>query len=96
MEAMLLPMLKMMIIRPQRNEYPSDISQNNSVRDIGGKKFMKKIYHVNNDRGNKLSCMFYEPVAEERPSEKMPVLIYMHGNAGCRLEAEAYVPHLLS
>ena len=38
----------------------------------------------------------YEPVAEERSSEKMPVVIYMHGNAGCRLEAESYVPLLLS
>jgi pimeloyl-ACP methyl ester carboxylesterase len=40
--------------------------------------------------------MFYEPIPEERPTDKMPVLIYMHGNAGCRLEAEAYVPHLLT
>ncbi len=25
----------------------------------------------------------------------MPVVIYMHGNAGCRLEAESYAPMLL-
>lgn len=89
-------MLKMMIIRPQRNEYPSDIAHHNSIKEFGGKKYVKKIYHVNNESGNKLSCMFYEPIAEERPAEKMPVLIYMHGNAGCRLEVEAYVPHLLA
>lgn len=39
--------------------------------------------------------MFYEPVAEERQSAKMPVVIYMHGNAGCRLEAEPYAQMLL-
>jgi pimeloyl-ACP methyl ester carboxylesterase len=74
----------------------SDASENNKVKEIGGKKFVKKIFQVTNELGNKLSCMMYEPIAEERPAEKMPVLIYMHGNAGCRLEAEAYVPKLLS
>ena len=26
----------------------------------------------------------------------MPVVIYMHGNAGCKLEAEEYAPILLN
>ena len=33
----------------------------------------------------------YEPVAEERPAEKMPCIIYMHGNAGNKNEANSYV-----
>lgn len=74
----------------------SDAADNNKVKEIGGKKFVKKIFQIQNEKGNKLSCMLYEPVLDERPSEKMPVVIYMHGNAGCRLEAEAYVPLLLT
>ena len=50
---------------------------------------------MDNEEGKKLSCQFWEPIPEERPAEKMPVIIYMHGNAGCRLEVEAYVPHIL-
>lgn len=91
---MFKPMLMQMIIRPQRSQYMSDSAENNKVKEVGGKKFVKKIFQIQNEKSQKLSCMLYEPITEERPSEKMPVVIYMHGNAGCRLEAEAYV-HLL-
>lgn len=33
----------------------------------------------------------YEPVPEERPSAQMPCFIYMHGNAGNKNEADAYI-----
>lgn len=91
-----MAMLVNMIIRPPRAEYPSDAASHNSVKSIQGRKYVKKIFTVTNDRGNKLSCMFYEPVPEERPQEKMPCVVYMHGNAGCRLEAEEYAPALLT
>lgn len=57
---------------------------------------MKQVFTLTNEAGNKLSCMFFEPVAEERPSEKMPMVIYMHGNAGCKNEALAYAEMLLT
>lgn len=31
-----------------------------------------------------------------RKSDKMPVVIYLHGNAGCKLEGECYAPLLCS
>jgi len=40
-----------------------------------------------------LKCSFFEP--EVRPAEKMPVVIYMHGNAGNKLEGEYYGKCLL-
>ena len=92
---MIIPMLINLVIRPQRSEYPSDEANNGKVREIAGKKYAKKIFTLDNEEGKKLSCQFWEPIAEERPAEKMPAVLYMHGNAGCRLEAEAYVPHLL-
>ena len=82
-----------MLIRPPRNSYPDDSKLNNSVHLIEGKKYVKKIFTITNDSGNKLCCSMWEP--EVRPSEKMPVVIYMHGNAGCKLEGEAYAAKIL-
>jgi pimeloyl-ACP methyl ester carboxylesterase len=92
-----MDMLVNMIIRPPRNEYPSDAAHHGTARSFAdpSKKFVKNILTLTNDAGEKLSCMFYEPIPEQRPAEKMPVVIYMHGNAGCRLEAESYAGHLL-
>ncbi len=92
---MIMPMLINLIIRPQRNDYPSDAAHHGKIREIAGKKFIKSIFTIENEQGKKLSCQFWEPLPEERPQEKMPVVIYMHGNAGCRLESEAYTSHLL-
>ena len=36
-----------------------------------------------------------EPVSGERPSEQMPTVIYMHGNAGNLLEGLNYADYLL-
>lgn len=79
-----------MIIRPPRAQYPID---KDKTKKIGDSTFAKKVFTLTNAKGEKLSCMFWEPV--ERPSEKMPVVIYMHGNAGCKLEAEEYAETLL-
>jgi alpha-beta hydrolase superfamily lysophospholipase len=96
MEQMGIQMLVQMIIRPPRNPYPSDAAQNGSVRSFGGgKNFVKKVFTVNNEAGQALSCLFYEPKPDQRPQEKMPVVIYMHGNAGCKLEGEELAKYLL-
>lgn len=94
-EQMGMGMLVNLIIRPPRAQYPNDASQNNTVKTIGGKKFVKKVFNIQNAAGNNLSCLFYEPVPEQRPAEKMPVVIYMHGNAGCKLEGEELAQHVL-
>ena len=82
-----------LIIRPPRNQYPDDSKDNNQVFEAFGKKFVKKVFSICNDKGEKLSCMLYEP--EHRPADKMPVVIYMHGNAGCKLESQIYALPLL-
>jgi hypothetical protein len=35
-----------MIIRPPRNKYMSDASENNTIKEFGGKKFVKKVFTV--------------------------------------------------
>ena len=39
-----------MIIRPPRAQYPSDVSENNSIRKYGGKSFVKKVFTINNEK----------------------------------------------
>jgi len=50
---MLMPMLVNMIIRPPRNNYPSDVSQDNKVISLGGdgKKFVKRVFTLQNEAG---------------------------------------------
>jgi alpha/beta superfamily hydrolase len=45
-------------------------------------------------RGYKLECSHWIPV--DRPQPKIPVVIYMHGNASARVEVLPQLSHLLS
>lgn len=86
-----------MVIRPPRNQYPDDTSSNNQVVKINDKSFVKKVFTIKNKTQNTLHCSFFEPVESERPSPQMPCVVYMHGNAGNKLEGEYYknlvLPH---
>jgi len=66
MEAMGQNLLMNMIIRPPRNTYPDDSYENNKVITVAGKNVVKKVFTLQNAKGEKLSCSFYEP--EVRPS----------------------------
>eukprot|EP00743_Colponemidia_sp_Colp-15_P008874 GILK01009684.1.p1 GENE.GILK01009684.1~~GILK01009684.1.p1 ORF type:complete len:515 (-),score=111.24 GILK01009684.1:87-1631(-) len=82
------------IVRPPRREYEAD--------DLGPEKFHigKRAYkrddiEIKNSRGLTLHCSHFQPVDRERAAQKLPCVIYMHGNSSCRLEALAYLSHLL-
>ena len=75
-------MLMNMVIRPPRNQYPDDTASNGSTFKIGAKTFKKSIFKLKNKQDLNLCCTFIEPVDTERTSDKMPCVIYMHGNAG--------------
>jgi predicted alpha/beta-fold hydrolase len=81
-----------MVIRPPRNSYPDDSSENNRVITLSnGRKVVKKVFSLTNPSGNKISCSFYERAPEERPAAQMPCVIYMHGNAGNKNECTSYL-----
>ena len=42
-----------------------------------------------------MKCSFIEPDDECRPTEEMPVVVYLHGNSSSRLEGQRMVDHLL-
>mmetsp|Transcript_19673 Transcript_19673/g.9136 ORF Transcript_19673/g.9136 Transcript_19673/m.9136 type:complete len:162 (+) Transcript_19673:1-486(+) len=48
-----------------------------------------------NRRGLMLECSHFEPDDEERVTEKLPCVVYLHGNCSSRLEALPCVPVLL-
>lgn len=48
-----------------------------------------------NLRGQRLKCSHFEPCGESRVSEKLPCVIYLHGNSSSRLEALSCLPVLL-
>ena len=76
-------MLLNFIVRPPRATYTEPSSRSEIYE---GTKFKRTPLEVKNANGETLSCTFFEP--EERPREKMPCVIYMHGNASNKLEGE--------
>jgi len=82
------------IIRPPRSKY--------KVEDLGPKKFVlmnrefqRTDFELVNKRGFKLCCSHYEPAKDYRPKERLPCVVYCHGNCGCRVDAGNQVDLLL-
>ena len=82
------------IIRPNRDKYSS--------KDLGPYKFQfnSKNYKrtdiiIQNKNQLKLKCSFWEPFDEEREYEKLPCVIYLHGNSSSRIEALGQLKFLL-
>lgn len=48
--------------------------------------YKREDFQLNNKLGLALQCSHYLPVEDERPSEKMPCVIYLHGNCSSRVE----------
>lgn len=74
------------IIRPPRDTY--------SIDELGPTLFrFNNIVYTRNDydvldfQGNILKLSFIEPIPENRPSDKMPVVIYLHENCASRIQA---------
>jgi hypothetical protein len=82
------------VIRPPRDNYKET--------DLGPEKFMinNKTYKrtdltLTNKRKLSIKCSFWEPIDEERPCERLPCVIYLHGNSSSRVEAVAEIKILL-
>lgn len=82
------------VIRPPRDVY--------ETRDLGPTLFSieQRTYRrtdlsLKNPRGLTLVCSHFEPVPSERVAEKLPCVVYLHGNCSSRLEAVSTLPVLL-
>lgn len=83
------------IIRPPRTQYvvPGDLGQ--AEFTYSGKRLVRKDLELTNSRKLKLQCSWWKFHAEDAPQKQLPCVIYLHGNAACRLAAFELLPHLL-
>mmetsp|Transcript_16651 Transcript_16651/g.47479 ORF Transcript_16651/g.47479 Transcript_16651/m.47479 type:complete len:449 (+) Transcript_16651:114-1460(+) len=84
------------IIRPPRMKY-------NPAKDLGpsefrhcGKRFRREDVELQNGRGMKLQCSWWKFQPGDAPAPQLPCVIYLHGNAACRIAAIDLLKHLLS
>ena len=73
------------IIRPPRDDYTESMLGHKIFR-YKSKKYQRKDYDIMSTQGYILKCSFIEPIKSDRPSVKMPVVIYLHGNSSSRIE----------
>jgi pimeloyl-ACP methyl ester carboxylesterase len=59
-----------------------------------GKRFTRTDFCLRTKRGYNLECSHWEPV--ERATDRIPVVIYMHGNSSARVEVIPQLSYLLS
>mmetsp|Transcript_2664 Transcript_2664/g.3762 ORF Transcript_2664/g.3762 Transcript_2664/m.3762 type:complete len:390 (-) Transcript_2664:239-1408(-) len=59
-----------------------------------GRRFTRTDFALKTKRGLNLQCSHWEPV--ERTSDRIPVVIYMHGNSSARVEVIPQLSYLLS
>ncbi len=82
------------IIRPPRDNY--------SLKDLGPssftyrkKNYSRKDYNVIGSNGNILKCTYFEMDEIDREVLSYPVIIYLHGNAGSRVDSLRYIRAIL-
>lgn len=81
------------IIRPPRAEYKEE-SLGPPAFVFCGRRFTRTDFALKTKRGLNLQCSHWEPV--ERTSDRIPVIIYMHGNSSARVEVIPQLSYLLS
>ena len=82
------------IIRPPRDNY--------SLKDLGPSSFIckkknysRKDYSILGTNGNILQCTYFEMDEIDREVLSLPVIIYLHGNAGSRVDSLKYLRAIL-
>ncbi len=83
-----------LIIRPHRDIY-SPSSLIDKIFSFDDKIYLRKDYTIINQKGLQLKCSLIEPDPDNRPYEKMPIIIYLHSNSSSRLEGLSNVQYLL-
>lgn len=82
------------VIRPPRDVY-NDSDLGPEKFNIKGKNYKRTDFTLTNNRDLKLYCSYWEPYDEEREVERLPCVVYLHGNSSSRAEAATEVKILL-
>ena len=83
------------IIRPNRDDY-TDADLGPEKFEIKGKFYKRTDFSLTNKRNLKLQCSFWEPYDEEREYDRLPCVVYLHGNSSSRCEAVSEIKYLLT
>lgn len=81
------------IIRPPRADYKEE-ALGPPAFIFCGRRFTRTDFSLKTNRGLNLQCSHWEPV--ERTSDRIPVVVYMHGNSSARVEVIPQLSYLLS
>ena len=82
------------VIRPHRDNY-KDKDLGHEKFEIKNKCYKRTDFSILNNRNLKLECSFWEPFDEEREYQKLPCVIYLHGNSSSRCEVVSEIKYLL-
>mmetsp|Transcript_17222 Transcript_17222/g.46060 ORF Transcript_17222/g.46060 Transcript_17222/m.46060 type:complete len:464 (+) Transcript_17222:134-1525(+) len=83
------------IIRPPRMIYDPKSDLGPAEFSHWGARFMRSDIELENSRGLKLQCSWWKFHPEDTPAAQLPCVIYLHGNAACRIAAIELLQHLL-
>jgi pimeloyl-ACP methyl ester carboxylesterase len=82
------------VIRPPRDEY-LDVDLGSDKFNLKGRNYKRTDFTITNKRNLKLHCSYWEPYDEEREFERLPCVVYLHGNSSSRAEATVEAKILL-
>lgn len=80
------------IIRPPRAIYSVEMLGSRSITRHG-LAFIRRDFELRNERGEKLQCSWWAP---SDPRAVLPCVVYLHGNAGCRVDALSVANQVLA
>lgn len=84
------------IIRPPRANSYKEALLGPEVFSYCGRTFTRRNFYIVNKRGQKLCCSHWIDATRSASNEKVPVVVYMHGNSSARLEVVPHLSYLLS
>jgi len=86
-----------LLIRPQRAKYVEEqlVGGRGGLFRMNGKACARKDFVLPNDRGDQLQCSLYFQGRRMEDAEGKNCVVYLHGNCGCRLDANDVVRLLL-
>ena len=82
------------IIRPPRDNYSEDLLGPPTFL-YRGKIYQRKDYDLLSSLGYTMKCSLIEPQISHRPTEEMPIVLYLHGNCSSRMEGMRMTEELL-
>eukprot|EP00443_Scrippsiella_acuminata_P126973 CAMPEP_0115700782 /NCGR_PEP_ID=MMETSP0272-20121206/67602_1 /TAXON_ID=71861 /ORGANISM="Scrippsiella trochoidea, Strain CCMP3099" /LENGTH=347 /DNA_ID=CAMNT_0003141309 /DNA_START=31 /DNA_END=1071 /DNA_ORIENTATION=- len=84
-----------LVIRPPRMNYSPASDLGPASFSHCGKRFRREDLEIVNSRGHKVACSWWKFEPEDMPATQLPCVIYLHGNASCRIAAFELLRHLL-